>query len=177
MSTLLSGHRRIGPPPFCKSDQVKSHILEWFHFFDARWNGLYCSGDREHFLAFYMIESPDSTRKTVSQDRLKSVPMAEIARGFLFFLHPITPTLSLASVVWLENFSGLTHIMEITKPATILKHSSSTTLQQACSVLLLTIRLNLVSAAFITHANKCNLFENKLHFLAKRSNKTHEDAF
>ena len=45
-----------------------------------------CSGDREHFFAFYMLESLDSTRIRVSQDRLKSVPMAEIARVFLFFL-------------------------------------------------------------------------------------------
>ena len=43
--------------------------------------------------------------------------------------------------------------------------------------MLLTIRLNLVSAAFITHAKKYNIFKNKYGFLAKRPNKRHEDAF
>ena len=68
-------------------------------------------------------------------------------------------------------------MMEITKPATISKHSSSTTLQQACSVLRLINQLNLVSGAFITHAKKYNIFESKHCFLAKRPNKRHEDAF
>ena len=103
--------------------------------------------------------------------------MAETVRGFLFFLASKHTNMVPGFGSLIRFFIDLTHIMEITKPVTISKHSSSTTLQQACSVLILTNRLNLVPAAFITHAKKWNLFENKMYFLAKRSYKTNEDAF
>ena len=55
-STLLSGHKRTGPPlPFWNRVQVKSYLPPQFHFLGTPFGGRYSWANRERFFAFQKI--------------------------------------------------------------------------------------------------------------------------
>ena len=92
--TLLSGHKRIGPPlPFWNLDQVKSYLLTLFHFLGTPFFVSYRSGAREHLFAFQkMLNHCTKWWKGVPRGAKKRDQRQKSLVKCLVFLCQITPT-------------------------------------------------------------------------------------